>query len=98
MSKKNTGKFREGDEIHLIAPFRCDGDDEITDEDFDRQIRENDPDALGVVVSVPRQYQKYYEVKFDGYRRTLYVNEDCIDFRITDEDVAEAIKSILGES
>lgn len=96
-------KFKEGDRVRLVKPFRCDGDDEETDEDIQRRLASafGDEPITGTFNNYKTEWTCVHfdklDTRPDGY--DYYVNEDCLDFEIppaTDQEVEEAIRSIIG--
>ena len=88
-------RFKVGDEVQLIKPFRYDGDDEDDDEEFDKNIR-----ASGNRGDITGLESDGYGIEWDGAGH-LYSNEDVVDLLyqpVTDDEIAEAIESIQQAS
>jgi hypothetical protein len=97
-------KFKNGDRVRLVKPFRCQGDDEEADEDIQRDLIRAFGDEVPVGVVDEYSPSGWLLVDFihgsSTYTRQLWVDEDVLDFEhppVSDEEVEAAIRSIIGD-
>lgn len=94
-------RFKVGDEVQLVKPFRCHGDDEKFDQKLDKRVRE-DYGNRGVISSDSYVAQGYlgYGVKW-GIKPSafLYVDDEVIGLivaPVTPEEEAAFLKEAFG--
>lgn len=104
LSVHSADDFKVDDRVELIAPFRCQGDSEDADREWDGQIKpDKNGRRLGTIISFERDGGHVFPVvNYDGYqegRGSLLTDANRLEFevvQVSNEEVEEAIRSILG--
>lgn len=101
---KTAGEFRAGDRVELIKPFRYKDDGPVLDQEIDDKLRVTLPAGVnptGTVTSVSHDavrvlWDAVDESNVQAYRYVSDPDTIAHEVIISDEDVAEAIRSIIG--
>lgn len=92
-------RLRVGDEVRLVRPFRCSGDDKEEDRTYDADLRgPNGYVPVGIVEAVD-EWPFIVFTDWHGGTQTLWTDADVVEVinPVSVEEVEAAIRSIMGQ-